>query len=138
MELDKEVVHLLQYGSHWWLSCSLPLTILAPLSMSFADPWGDIFEERNADSFVDDTSNGCNDAHLEIAMPFEELIAHGQACAQIWEQNIIQLGRCAGTEEVFLVHGVLAVGEWSSSDGSNNILSWNYCPNTQEKFPIIQ
>jgi hypothetical protein len=60
-------------------------TILALLSMSFADPWGNIFEERNADSFVDDTSNGCNDAHLETAMPFEELIAHGQACAQIWE-----------------------------------------------------
>jgi hypothetical protein len=60
-------------------------TILALLSMSFADPWGDIFEERNVDSFVDDTSIGCNDAHLETAMPFEELIAHGQACAQIWE-----------------------------------------------------
>jgi hypothetical protein len=59
--------------------------ILAPLSMSFADPWGDIFEERNAGSFVDDMSNGCNDAHLDSAMPFEELIAHGQACAQIWE-----------------------------------------------------
>ena len=43
--------------------------------MTFADPWGDIFEERNADSFVDDTSNGCNDAHLETAMPFAELIA---------------------------------------------------------------
>jgi hypothetical protein len=28
------------------------LTILAPLAMSFADPWEDIFEERNADSFV--------------------------------------------------------------------------------------
>jgi hypothetical protein len=53
--------------------------------MSFADPWGNIFEERNVDSFVDDTSIGCNDAHLETAMPFEELIAHGQACAQIWE-----------------------------------------------------
>jgi hypothetical protein len=43
--------------------------------------------------------------------------------------NIIQLGRGTGTEEVFLVHGVLAVGEWSSSDGSNNMVSWNYCPN---------
>jgi hypothetical protein len=70
-----------------WLSLVVVLlttfTILALLSMSFADPWGDIFEERNVDSFVDDTSIGCNDAHLETAMPFEELIAHGQACAQI-------------------------------------------------------
>ena len=43
--------------------------------------------------FVDDMSNGCNDAHLETAMPFEELIAHGQACAQIWERILYSLGR---------------------------------------------
>jgi hypothetical protein len=64
-----------------WLSiivCMLTaLTALAPITMSFADPWGDIFEERNADSFVDNMSNGCNDAHLETAMPFAKLIAHG-------------------------------------------------------------
>jgi hypothetical protein len=86
------------------------LTILAPLSKSFADPWGDIFEERNADSFVDDTSNECNDAHLEMAMAFEELIAHAQACAQIWERIHIQLWQCTGVEEVFLVYGVLVSG----------------------------
>jgi hypothetical protein len=55
-------------------------------NVSFADPWGDIFEERNADLFVDDTSNGCNDAHLEMTMPFATLIVHRQACAQIWER----------------------------------------------------
>jgi hypothetical protein len=79
-----------------WLSivvCMLTaLTALAPIAMSFADPWGDIFEERNADSFVDDTSNGCNDAHLETAMPFTNLIAHGQACAQIWERFLYSSG----------------------------------------------
>jgi hypothetical protein len=73
-----------------WLSLVVvmltTLTILAPLSISFADPWGDIFEDRNADSIVDDMLKGGNDAHLEIAMAFEELIAHGQACAQIWER----------------------------------------------------
>jgi hypothetical protein len=61
------------------------LTILALIPMSFVDPWGDIFKERNANCFFDDTSNGCNDAHLDMAMPFKELIAQGQACAQIWE-----------------------------------------------------
>jgi hypothetical protein len=40
---------------------------------------------QNADSFVDDTLNGCNDGHLEMAMPFAELIANGQTSAQIWE-----------------------------------------------------
>jgi hypothetical protein len=37
--------------------------------------------------------------------------------------SLIQLGQGAGTEEVFLVYGVLAVGGWSSSDGSNHIMS---------------
>ncbi len=57
-----------------WLSIVVvlltALTILAPIAMPFIDPWGDIFEVRNANSFV---------------MPFKELIAQGQACAQIWE-----------------------------------------------------
>jgi hypothetical protein len=61
------------------------LTIMAPLAMSFVNPWGDILEEWNADSFVDDTSNRCNDSHLDKAMPYVELIAKAQACAQIWE-----------------------------------------------------
>jgi hypothetical protein len=61
------------------------LTVLAPLAMSFADPWGDIFEEHNADSFIDDMSNGHNDAHLDTAMPFPKLIAKGQECEQIRE-----------------------------------------------------
>jgi hypothetical protein len=68
------------------------LTALAPITMSFADPWGDLFEERNADSFVNDMSNGCNGAHLETAMPFADLIAHGQAWAQIWERILYSLG----------------------------------------------
>ncbi len=58
---------------------------LAPLAMSFVDPWEDIHEEQNADPFVDDTSNGCNDAHLEEPMSYVELIAIAQASAQIWE-----------------------------------------------------
>ncbi len=65
-----------------WLSLVVTLltalTILAPLAMSFVDPWEDIFEERNADSFVDDTSNGCNDGHLEEAVPLKVLIAKAQ------------------------------------------------------------
>jgi hypothetical protein len=42
-----------------WLSLVVilltALTVLAPLAMSFIDPWEDIHEEQNADSFVDDT-----------------------------------------------------------------------------------
>jgi hypothetical protein len=62
------------------------LIVLAPIAVMFIDPLvGGIFETQNADSFVDNTSNGCNDAHLDSAMPYRELIAYGQGCAQIWE-----------------------------------------------------
>jgi hypothetical protein len=50
---------------------------LPPIAMSFVDPWGNIFETRNADSFVDNMSNGCNDAHLETVMPYKNLIGYG-------------------------------------------------------------
>ncbi len=79
-----------------WLSivmCFLTaLTVLAPIALTFIDPWGDIFEMQNADPFVDDTSNGCNDAHLDSAIPYGELIAYGQAFAQIWEWLLYSLG----------------------------------------------
>jgi hypothetical protein len=78
--------HLLQLPAVW-LSIVIVLlfllTTMAPLAMSFVDPWGDILEERNADSFVDDTSNRCNDGHCNEAMPYAALIANAQACAQI-------------------------------------------------------
>jgi hypothetical protein len=77
------------------------LTALVPIAMSFADPWGDIFEERNADSFVDDMSNGCNHAHLEAAMPFAELIVHGQASAQIWERILFSSGGALKLQKCF-------------------------------------
>lgn len=48
------------------ITCLLSaLRVLAPLTMSFMDPWQEIFDKRNADSYVDDTSSGCNDAHLD-------------------------------------------------------------------------
>jgi hypothetical protein len=78
---------------------------------------GDIFEERNANSFVDNTSNACNDAHLDMAMPFKEFSG----------TNSVQFWRHIGVEEVFLVFGVLAMGEWMSSDDSNSFLPWHYC-----------
>jgi hypothetical protein len=67
--------------------------------MLFLDPWGDIVKEHNADSFVDDTSLGCNhDAHLETAMPFPQLIAKGQECAQAWDlyssSSTLELQKC--------------------------------------------
>jgi hypothetical protein len=77
------------------------LTILAPLAMSFVDPWEDILEEQNADSFVDDTSNGCNDGHLEEAMPFKVLITKAQEGAQIWESILYISGGALKLKKFF-------------------------------------
>jgi hypothetical protein len=70
-------------------------------AMSFVNPWGDIFDKQNADSFVDDTSNGCNDGHLEEDMPYRESIATGQACAQLWEQILYSLGGALELKKCF-------------------------------------
>jgi hypothetical protein len=94
-----------------WLSLVIvllnSLTILAPHAMSFVDPWEDIFEERNTDSFVDDTSNGCNDGHQEEAMPYKELIAKAQGMAQIWERILYSSGGALELRKCFwyLVYG---------------------------------
>jgi hypothetical protein len=53
--------------------------------MSFMDPWQDIFDKHNADSYVDDNLSRCNDAHLDEQMCYKELIKYGQEMAQIWE-----------------------------------------------------
>jgi hypothetical protein len=58
---------------------------MAPMAMHFMDPLGDIVDEQNADSYIDDTSLGCNDAHLPMQMCNKELIRYGQASTQIWE-----------------------------------------------------
>jgi hypothetical protein len=110
-----------------WLSLVVVLlttfTILALLSMSFADPWGNIFKERNANSFVDDTSNRCDDVHLETAMPFEELIAHGQACPQIWEQILYSSGGVLELKKCFryMVY-------WQWVNGHPQMAPTIYCP----------
>ena len=77
------------------------LAVLAPIAMTFVDPRGDVFEERSADSFVDDASIGCGDAHLETAVPFAELIAKGQERAQIWERVLRSSGGALELKKCF-------------------------------------
>ena len=62
------------------------LTIVAPIAMTFLDPWQDVFDEQNVDSYVDDTSLRCNDAHMTEHMCYKQLLKHGQELAQIWER----------------------------------------------------
>ncbi len=50
---------------------------------------------------MDDTSNGCNDAHLEEPMPYAELIAMAQVCAQIWEQLLFSSGGALKLKKCF-------------------------------------
>jgi len=63
----------------------LALTALASVSMKFVDPWHDIFDETNADAYVDYSANGVSDAHQEEAMTLKEMLGHLQHNAQIWE-----------------------------------------------------
>jgi hypothetical protein len=50
---------------------------------------------------VDDTLNGCNDAHLDEPMPYAELIAMAQAGAQIWERLLYSLGGALKLKKCF-------------------------------------
>ena len=68
------------------------LTAMAPITMTFMDPWGNIFDEQNVESYVDDMSLGCNDAHLREQMCYKELIKYGQESAQIWERILYSSG----------------------------------------------
>jgi len=72
-----------------WLTISVillaALTALASVLMKFMDPWHNIFDERNADVYVDDLANGASDAHQEEAMTLTEILRHLQHNVQIWE-----------------------------------------------------
>jgi len=65
-----------------WLTISIvllsALTALVSVSKKFMDPWHDIFDERNADAYVDNWVNGASDAHLEEAMMLTEILGHLQ------------------------------------------------------------
>jgi hypothetical protein len=53
--------------------------------MSFADPWGDILDVRNINSYVDDRSTGIMDATLVDPLPLPDMTGNMQAVAQVWE-----------------------------------------------------
>jgi hypothetical protein len=88
--------------------------------MSFADPWEDIFEERNADSFVDDTSNGCNDGLQQEAIPYTELIAKAQVMAQIWERILYSSGGALELWKCFWYLLYWTWEKWSSAAGNED------------------
>ena len=79
-----------------WLSIVVvllsALTAMAPAAMTFVDPWYDILSERNADSYVDDTSTGVNDAMHEEPLHWTEMLALMQSVAQIWERLLYSSG----------------------------------------------
>jgi hypothetical protein len=68
------------------------LSVMAHMAMSFADPWGDIMHERNADSYVDDTSIGITDATMDEPLPLPDMFANMQDVAQKWERILYSSG----------------------------------------------
>jgi hypothetical protein len=107
-----------------WLSLVIvlltSLTILTPLAMSFVDPWEDIFEERNVDSFVDDTSNGCNDGQQEEAMSIQGTDCEGTGDGSNLGMYPVQFGQGSGATEMFLEFAILDMGERSSAAGDED------------------
>jgi len=124
-----------------WLTISVillsALTALASVSMKFMDPWYDIFDEQNADGYVDDSANGARDSHQEEAM----MLANGDtetSPAQCTDMGatVIQLGRCSESQEVFLVSGILGVERWSTRDGNFNLNQGDDSPHVRRSATV--
>jgi hypothetical protein len=96
-----------------WLSNAVvllaALTALAPAAMSFADPWNDVLMERNADSYVDDTSTGINDALCNEPLHWTEMFTLMQQVAQTWERLLYSSG---GALELRKCFWYLMYWEW--------------------------
>lgn len=79
-----------------WLSISVVLLAslhrLIKRGMRFATPSDHIHVERMSDSFVDDTQNGLNDAHLPTPLRLDQLIRNLEHMAQSWERLLYSSG----------------------------------------------
>jgi hypothetical protein len=88
-----------------WLSLAVILLTapmaLAPMSMIFIDPWHNIFDECNADAYVDDTATGVNDAYLDDPLPFEEMVKNLQDTTQTWERILHSSGGALNLKKCF-------------------------------------
>ena len=73
-----------------WLAISTILLAslqrLIQCGMRFSTPSNHISVERMSDSFVDDTQNGLNDAHLLNPLSLDQLIRSLENMAQTWER----------------------------------------------------
>jgi hypothetical protein len=74
---------------------------MAPAAMIFADPWCNILVEWNADSYVDDTSTGGNDANEPKQLPWIGMIALMQTVAQTWECLLYSSGGALELQKCF-------------------------------------
>jgi hypothetical protein len=108
------------------------LMTMAPMAMCFMDPWGNIVDEQNADSYVDDTSLGCNDAHLPMQICYRELIRYGQVSAQIWECILYSSGGALELKKCFWYLNVLAMGTRTTTTCPKYIAAQHHCSNVQE------
>ena len=79
-----------------WLAISTILLAslqrLIQRGMRFSTPSDHISVERMSDSFVDDTQNGLNDAHLPNPLSLEQLIRNLENMAQTWERLLYSSG----------------------------------------------
>jgi hypothetical protein len=83
---------------------------MAPMAISFANPWGNIVDVCNADSYVNDTSTGITDATMVDPLPLPDMIGNMQAVAQIWECILYSSG---GASNYPSASGILYTGNGS-------------------------
>lgn len=115
-----------------WLSIVVillqTLSVMAHMAMSFADPWGDIMHERNADSYVDDTSTSIMDAIMDEPLPLPDMFANMQDMAQKWERILYSSGGALELPKCFwYLIWLLGMGQWQAADDAKSIYSWHHC-----------
>jgi hypothetical protein len=114
-----------------WLSIMVVLLqtlwVMAHMAMSFADPWGDIMHEHNANSYVDDTSTSIMDATMDEPLPLPDMFANMQDVAQKFGTNPLQFWLSIGTAQVLLVPYLLGMGHWQAADDAKSVYSWRHC-----------
>lgn len=90
--------------SAWLQLCTTALRALSKLSegsMKYTDPWSEIINERNADGYVDDCSNGVSDAQYDEPLPLDELLRLAQQTAQTWERILFTIGQSLNLSKCF-------------------------------------
>lgn len=118
----------------WLTIAARPLSVLtamAPMAMSFADPWSEALNKRDAGSHVNDSSAGCND-DAPRAGALQRACQEQPGGGPGMGATPAQLEQSAGAEKVPLVPDALAMGQWATGAGTKPELPRSCCTNLRK------